>query len=124
MIIIVTFATLFFVFGIPYLISSTVDPKGTSEVIDAIFKKKKYDVKDEMNFFNDAEWVKKVILSCKSNKQVWNAYRLSENLRNKYRNKVNNDTLWLVSNEISKVFDNHHDKLITNEARRFNLPCN
>ena len=112
MIIFVIIATLFFMLGIPYLISSAVDPIGTSKVIDSIFKKeKKYNVQNEMSFFNDAEWVKKVILSCKSNKQIWNAYRLSENLRNKYRNKVNNETLWLVSNEISKIFDNHHDKL-------------
>ena len=113
MIIIVIIATLFFVFGIPYLISSAVDPIGTSKVINNIFKKeKKYNVQDEMNFFNDAEWVKRVILSCKSTKQIWNAYSLSENLRDKYHNKVNNDTLWLVSNEISKIFDNHLDKLI------------
>ena len=113
MIIFVILATLFFVFGIPYLISSAVDPIGTSKVIDSIFKKeKKYNVQDEMSFFNDAEWVKKVILSCNTNKQIWNAYELSEILRNKYRNKVDNKTLWLVSNEISKIFDDHHDKLL------------
>ena len=100
---------LFIFVGVPILVVYFLDP----DLVSDVFKKSpKYNVQDEMSLFNDAEWVKKVILSCKSNKQVWNAYRLSENLRNKYRNKVNNDTLWLVSNEISKIFDNHHDKLI------------
>lgn len=112
MIIIVIIAALFFVFGIPYLISSTVDPEGTSEVLNDIFKKKKYDVKDEMNLFNDTEWIKKVILSCNTKAQIWNAYKLLKFLRKKYDGKVENKTIWLVSDVISKLFDSQYDKLI------------
>lgn len=115
MIIFVILATLFFVFVIPYLISSAVDPKGTSEVIDSIFKKeKKYDVQDEMSLFNDAEWVKKVILSCKTTAQVWNAYELSKILRKKYEGKVEKRAIWLASDEISKLFDKQYDELVYN----------
>lgn len=113
MIIFVIIAALFFVLGIPYLFSSAVDPIGTSKVIDSIFKKKKkYNVQDEMSFFNDAEWVKKVILSCNSTTQIWNAYELSKILRKKYDSKVENKIMWIVSDEISKVFDRQYDKLI------------
>ena len=113
MVIFVILATLFFVFGIPYLISSIADPIGTSKVIDSIFKKeKKYNVQDEMSFFNDAEWVKKVILSCNTNKQIWKAHKLSEFLRKKYDKKVNREVVWIVCDEISKVFDKQHDKLL------------
>lgn len=113
MIIFVIIATLFFMLGIPYLISSAVDPIGTSKVIDSIFKKeKKYDVQDEMSFFNDAEWVKKVILSCKTTAQVWNAYELSKILRKKYEGKVEKRAIWLASDEISKLFDKCYDELV------------
>ena len=109
---ILEFLTLLVIFTVIVLgVTYIVDPKEVSNFIKEL-SKRKYRVEDEMSFFNDAEWVKKVILSCKSNEQIWNAYRLSENLRNKYRNKVNNETLWLVSNEISKIFDNHYDKVI------------
>lgn len=115
MVIFVIIAVLFFVFGIPYLISSVVDPKGTSEVIGSIFKKeKKYNVQDEMSLFNDAEWVKKVILSCNSTTQIWKAYKLSEFLRKKYYKKVNRNVIRMVNDDICKTFDTYHHKLIYN----------
>lgn len=99
---------LFVFVGTPILVVYLLGPDAITE----IFKKSpKYNVQDEMSLFNDAEWVKKVILSCKNTNQIWKAYKLSENLRNKYRNKVNNETLLLVSDEISKIFNNHHHKL-------------
>ena len=106
--------TMLFVFiGFPLIISYGLYPNETSKQIKDLFNiGPKYNVQDEMNLFNDAEWVKKVILSCNTNKQIWNAYELSKILRKKYEGKVENRVIWLVSNEISKIFDNHHDKLI------------
>lgn len=106
--------TMLFVFiGFPLIISYGLYPNETSKQIKDLFNiGPKYNVQDEMNLFNDAEWVKKVILSCNTNKQIWNAYELSKILRKKYEGKVENRVIWLASNEISKIFDNHHDKLI------------
>lgn len=37
-------------------------------------KKKKYNIKDEMNLFDEAKWVEKVITSCKIRKQLYPTY--------------------------------------------------
>ena len=68
--------TMLFVFiGFPLIISYGLYPNETSKQIKDLFNiGPKYNVQDEMNLFNDAEWVKKVILSCNTNKQIWNAY--------------------------------------------------
>lgn len=103
---------LFVLVGFPLIISYGLYPNETSKQIEDLFNiGSKYDIRDEMNFFNDAEWVKKVILSCNTNKQIWKAYELSKILRKKYEGKVENRVIWLVSDEIYKIFDNHYDKI-------------
>lgn len=86
---------------------------------------KKYNIQDEMNMLDEAEWIKKVIRSCKTTSQAWNAYKLSKLLRAKYKNKVESKTIWLASDEVSKVFDSQYDKLCYKyESRRIDLSCN
>lgn len=105
----VLLACLFIFVGVPILVMYLLDPNAVTEV----FKRSpKYNVQDEMSLFDDAEWVKKVILSCKTTDQIWNAYELSKILRKKYDGKVENRAIRLVSDEISKLFDNQYDKLI------------
>lgn len=114
MIIFAILTALFVLVGFPLIISYGLYPNETSKQIKDLFNVgPKYNIQDEMSFFNEAEWVKKVILSCNTTKQIWNAYELSKILRNKYNNKVETKIIWSVSDEISRVFDNHHDRLIT-----------
>lgn len=102
MVIFVILATLFFVFGIPYLVSSITDPTGTSKVIDSIFKKeKKYNIQDEMNFFDDAKWVEKVINSCNTLEQLYVCDELIKTLIKKYKNKVNPFDLSLIDDDLN-----------------------
>lgn len=103
--------SLFIFVGVPILVVYFLDP---DLVLDVFKKSPKYDVQDEMSLFNDAEWVKEVILSCKTTAQVWNAYELSKILRKKYEGKVENKVIWLASDEISKLFDKQYDELVYN----------
>lgn len=113
MAIFVILTTLFVIIGFPLMISYGLDPNETSKEIKDFFNiGPKYSVQDEMNLFNDAEWVKKVILSCKTTAQIWNAYELSKILRKKYDGKVEGKVIWLASDEISKLFDEQYDKLV------------
>ena len=67
-------------------------------------KKKKYNIKDEMNLFDDAKWVEKVLLSCKTYKQLKNADKLTEFLKEKYRNKVEFDLNIKIWRNLSDIF--------------------
>ena len=100
---------LFIFVGVPTLVMYLLDPVVVTE---AFKRPTKYKVQDEMSLFNDAEWVKKVILSCKTTAQIWNAYELSKILRKKYDGKVESKVIWLASDEISKLFDKQYDKLV------------
>ena len=102
MFIFVILVILFFVFGIPYLISSIIDPIGTSKVINSIFKKeKKYNVQDKMSFFDDAKWVEKVINSCNTLEQLYVCDELIKTLIKKYKNKVNPSDLSLIDDNLN-----------------------
>lgn len=75
-------------------------------------KEKAYNVQDEMNFFNEAKWVEKVILSCKTQKQTCNAYELIAALCDKYKTKVKSSILWLVrDNLVYNVWSDHIEKV-------------
>ena len=67
-------------------------------------KKKKYNIKDEMNLFDDAKWVEKVLLSCKTYKQLNNADKLTDFLKEKYRNKVEFDLNLRIWRNLSDIF--------------------
>lgn len=114
--------SLFIFVGVTISVVYCLDP---DLVLDVFKKSPKYNIWDKINLFNDAEWVKKVILSCNTTAQIWNAYTLSEILRKKYEGKVKNRAIWLVSDEISKVFDRQYDKLIYKyEKGNNNISCN
>lgn len=63
-------------------------------------KKKKYDIQDEMNMFDEAKWVEKVIKSCKTYKQLIVARKLYSTLSDKYENKVDHDLLHKIDNNL------------------------
>ncbi len=69
-----------------------------SDIVTKIFKRSsKYNIQDEMNLFDEAKWIEKVLLSCKNHKQLRNADKLTDFLRDKYRNKVEfalNQEIW------------------------------
>jgi len=67
-------------------------------------KKKKYNIKDEMNLFDDAKWVEKVLLSCKTYKQLNNADKLTDFLKEKYRNKVEFDLNLRIWRNLSNIY--------------------
>lgn len=101
--------TLLIIGVIVFLFLYAVDP----DKVEAMFTKSpEYKIQDEMSLFNDGEWVKKVIRSCKTTDQLWKAYKLCGILRNKYKNKVQYKTIILVYDEISEVFDSEYDKLV------------
>ena len=112
---------LFIFVGVPILAMYLLDPNA---VIEAFKRSPKYNVQDEMSLFNDAEWVKKVILSCKTTAQVWNTYELSKILRKKYDKKVEGKVMRLVTKEISNLFDVQENKLFMNEVGRSSLSRN
>lgn len=99
-----TLAIFILVIAAAISIAFILDPKETSDELKEIFSRK-YNIEDEMHLFDEAEWVKKVILSCKTSDQIWNAYHLSEILYKKYNKKVNHKIVRLVSDSISKVFN-------------------
>ena len=73
-------------------------------IIAANVKNATKNIEDEMNLFDDAKWVEKVLLSCKTYKQLNNADKLTEFLKEKYRNKVEsylNLTIW---RDLSNIF--------------------
>lgn len=112
---------LFIFVGVPISIMYFIDPDAVTE---AFKRSPKYNVQDEMNLFNDAEWVKKVILSCNTTKQVWNAYELSKILCKKYDKKVEVRVIRLVTKEISNLFNVQENKLFMNEVGRSSLSRN
>lgn len=69
-------------------------------------KKKKYNIKYEMNLFDDAKWVEKVLLSCKTYKQLNNADKLTDFLKEKYQNKVESDLNQNIWRHLSDIFIN------------------
>jgi len=68
-------------------------------------KKKKYNIQDEMNMLNDTIWIKKVIKSCKTYKQLIRANRLRYILKDKYKNKVDNELLDKVYDDLYLHWD-------------------
>lgn len=74
-------------------------------------KKKKYNIKDEMNLFDDAKWVEKVLLSCKTHKQLNNADKLTDFLKEKYQNKVESDLNLKIWRHLSDIFISLIDKI-------------
>ena len=69
-----------------------------SDIVTKIFKRSsKYNIQDEMNLFDDAKWVEKVLLSCKTYKQLKNADKLTNFVKEKYGDKVDpylNQEIW------------------------------
>ena len=68
-------------------------------------KNKKYKIQDEMNMLNDTIWIKKVIKSCKTYKQLIHANQLRYILKDKYKNKVDNELLDKVYNDLYLHWD-------------------
>lgn len=72
-------------------------------------KKKKYKIQDEMNMFNDVMWIKKVIRSCKTYKQLTNANKLRYILEDKYKNKIDSNLLDRMFNDLYWDWDRMTD---------------
>ena len=106
MIALIFLTTLFVIFGISLLIGYGIDPNGFHEGVKNFFDCfRKYDIQDQMSFFQEATWVIKVIKSCETWKQFYNSKKLISFLHNKYENKVKSEIveeimnkLWSVSN--------------------------
>jgi len=75
------------------------------EVYPIQSKNKKYKIQDEMNMLNDTIWIKKVIKSCKTYKQLIHANRLRYILKDKYKNKVDSELLDKVYNDLYLHWD-------------------
>ena len=96
----------FVVLEILLLIAYGIDPNSFHESVKNFFDCfRKYDIQDQMSFFQEATWVTNVIKSCETWKQFYNSKKLISFLNNKYENKVKPkiieeimNNLWLVSN--------------------------
>lgn len=80
-------------------------------------KKKKYNIQDEMNLFDEAKWVEKVLLSCKTYKQLNNADKLTEFLKEKYRNKVESDLNLKIWRNLSDIFISLMTKITYDQSK-------
>lgn len=67
-------------------------------------RKPKYNYQTQLNFLNDSLYVKKVINSCITVKQLYVSDNLITNIKNKYKNKVEKDLYWKVINELNKIW--------------------
>lgn len=79
-----------------------------SEELPALFKEitnvfHKYDIQDQMSFFQEATWVIKVIKSCETWKQFYNSKKLIAFLNNKYENKVKPEVIEEIMNKLRSV---------------------
>jgi hypothetical protein len=78
-----------FLISITLIVLISIDPICIGKRL--FTKKSKYDIQDEMTFFNEAKWVEKVINSCEYKCQIWVCDKLIQALDNKYHNKVDSD---------------------------------
>lgn len=74
-------------------------------------KKKKYNIKDEMNLFDDVKWVEKVIASCKIRKQLYPTYELINLLKRKYQDKVDYTVVSMIFNRLLDLWSDKANKL-------------
>lgn len=74
-------------------------------------KKKKYNIKDEMNLFDDAKWVEKVIASCKIRKQLYPTHGLICLLKRKYQDKVDYTVVSMIFNRLLDLWSDKANKL-------------
>ena len=74
-------------------------------------KKKELKYKDEINLFDDARWVEKVMLSCKTYKQLRVAYKLKDSLRNKYLCKVDYNVIATIYGKLDRLYVELLDKV-------------
>lgn len=99
---------LLFIIGLSLGISYLVDPEGTSCEIKMLLERfKKYDIQDQMSLFQESMWVEKVIDSCTTHQQLWNADKLISLLCTKYEGKVKEG---VIENIRHRLHDIRHKK--------------
>ena len=75
------------------------------------FKKKKYNIQDEMTMLDESKWVEKVTKGCKTYKQLIVARKLRHALFDKYKNKVDRDLLYKIDNELHCSWERMTDRV-------------
>ena len=89
MVILVIFLFILFIVGISVGFGYLIDPYETSKMIRDFFDKfRKYDIQDQMSFFQESTWVEKVINSCNTIRQLCIARQLIPLVCEKYNKKV------------------------------------
>lgn len=74
-------------------------------------KKKELKYKDEINLFDEAKWVEKVIASCKIRKQLYPTHELIYLLKRKYLDKVDYTVVSMIFNTLLDLWSDKANKL-------------
>lgn len=95
----------------PTVIYFTVNG-GFEEIFE---KKSKYDYSIQIKFLDDSLWVKKVIESCNSRKQIWVTNKLITCFKNKYYKKVEQSLYNTVCRNLENYWDEIENKYFLQE---------
>ena len=107
--VLISILIILFLVGLPLGISYLVDPEGTSCEIKMLLEMfKKYDIQDQMSLFQESMWVEKVIDSCTTHQQLWNADKLIPLLCTKYEGKVKEGAIKNVRYRLRDIRDKKH----------------
>lgn len=109
MAILIVLLFILFVIAIPISLGYLVDPDETSKVLrDFFYKFHKYDIQEQMSFFQESMWVEKVINSCTTHQQLWNADKLIPLLCTKYKGKVKENAIKNIRYRLRDIRDKKH----------------
>lgn len=98
-----------FVIAISVGFGYLVDPDEMNNVLKDFFDKfHKYDIQDEMSFFQESMWVEKVIDSCTTHQQLWNADKLIPLLCTKYKRKVKENAIKNIRYRLRDIRNKKH----------------
>ena len=106
------FFTALFMLALPIAIAYCIDPNETKKqlqnIIDMI---RKYDIQDQMSLFQESMWVEKVIDSCTTYRQLWNAEKLIPFLCTKYKGKVKEIVIKNVRYRLRDIWNIKHRRI-------------
>ena len=97
---------IFLVIGLSTGFGYLIDPNEMNEIFKDLFDKfRKYDIQDEMSFYQECLWIEQVIDSCKTRKQLLNAEKLVSLICTKYDRKVKSNIICDLRHRLNYVVD-------------------
>lgn len=78
-------------------------------------KEKELQYQNEIKLFDDFLWVEKVIRSCKTFKQLYNADKLGHILLKKYKGKISDSVKTMVESRLCDIYFEIEDRFYINK---------